>query len=215
MVPVPKVLHLGELNRYRPVALTSHLMKTLERIILGHLRTLVSSTLDLLHFPYRPAVGVDDAIICLLHRALSHLESPGSNVRVMFIDFSSAFDSIQLLLLQGNMEEAGVDQHLVAWTISCQTIKRLHVRCSDLQHRSPAGDGALSVPLHPLYRGFSYNSKLCHLQKFSDDSAVVGCISAGDEQEYRGVVLEFMDWCGQNHLLLNMNKTKELVVDFC
>lgn len=28
------------------------------------------------------------------------------------------------------------------------------------------------------------------------------------------VLLDFMVWCGQNNLLLKMNKTKELVVDF-
>ncbi len=32
---------------------------------------------------------------------------------------------------------------------------------------------------------FQYNSKNCHLQKFSDDSAIVGCIKEHDESEYR------------------------------
>ena len=53
-----------------------------------------------------------------------------------------------------------------------------------------------------------------HLQKFSDDSAVVGCIRSGQESEYRQLVDNFVDWCNQNHLLLNVNKTKEMVVDF-
>ncbi|KAI3358972.1 hypothetical protein L3Q82_015356 [Scortum barcoo] len=34
IVPVPKTPHPKELNSYRPVALTSHLMKTLERLVL-------------------------------------------------------------------------------------------------------------------------------------------------------------------------------------
>ncbi|KAI3356654.1 hypothetical protein L3Q82_003288 [Scortum barcoo] len=40
IVPVPKTPHPKELNSYRPVALTSHLMKTLERLVLAHLRPL-------------------------------------------------------------------------------------------------------------------------------------------------------------------------------
>ncbi|KAI3367590.1 hypothetical protein L3Q82_026437, partial [Scortum barcoo] len=36
-------------------------------------------------------------------------------------------------------------------------------------------------------------SQSCHLQKFSDDSAIVGCISRGQEEEYRSVVDRF---CG-------------------
>lgn len=90
LVPVPKVSHPKEPNHYRPVALTSHLMKAMERIILGYLRTQVSSALDPLQFAYRPGIGVDDAIIYLQHRALSHLESLGRTVRVTFFDLPSS-----------------------------------------------------------------------------------------------------------------------------
>ncbi|TWW56196.1 hypothetical protein D4764_08G0001830, partial [Takifugu flavidus] len=62
--------HHKELNSYRPVALTSHLMKTLERLILAHLRPLVSSFMDPLQFAYQPSIGVDDAVIYLLHTSL-------------------------------------------------------------------------------------------------------------------------------------------------
>ena len=38
VVPVPKTAHPREPNHFRPVALTPHLMKALERIVLNHLR---------------------------------------------------------------------------------------------------------------------------------------------------------------------------------
>lgn len=60
---------------------------------------------------------------------------------------------------------------------------------------------------------FSYCTESCHLQKFSDDSAIVGCIEEGDESEYRTVVDNFVTWSEQNHLQLNVTKTKELIVD--
>lgn len=60
---------------------------------------------------------------------------------------------------------------------------------------------------------FSYCTETCHLQKFFDDSAVVRCISNGDEVEYRAAVDNFVTCCEQNHLQLNVTKTKELVVD--
>ena len=50
----------------------------------------------------------------------------------------------------------------------------------------------------------------CHLQKFSDDSS----ITDDDEEEYRALVESFVGWSDSNHLQLNTNKTKELVVDF-
>ena len=62
-------------------------------------------------------------------------------------------------------------------------------------------------------KDFSYQTEACHLQKFSDDSAVVGCISKGEQAECRAVVDNFVTWCELNHLQLNTAKTKELVVD--
>ena len=71
----------------------------------------------------------------------------------------------------------------------------------------------LSPFLFTLYTtDFSYQTESCHLQKFSDDSAVVGCISK-EKAEYRAVVDNFVSWCELNHLQLNTTKTKELVVD--
>ncbi|KAI3355422.1 hypothetical protein L3Q82_018263 [Scortum barcoo] len=75
IIPVPKKPHPGELNDFRPVALTSHVMKTMERLLLHHLRPQTHHALDPLQFAYREKTGVEDAIIFLLHRSISL--SPG------------------------------------------------------------------------------------------------------------------------------------------
>ena len=51
------------------------------------------------------------------------------------------------------------------------------------------------------------------MQKFSDDSAVLGLIVNQDENVYRDKV-NFCKWCNDNFLLLNVAKTKELVIDY-
>lgn len=53
---------------------------------------------DPLQFIYQEHIGVDDAIIYLLHRAYSHLDKLGGSVRIIFFDFSSAFNTTQPLL---------------------------------------------------------------------------------------------------------------------
>ncbi|KAF7658811.1 hypothetical protein LDENG_00007680, partial [Lucifuga dentata] len=53
-----------------------------------------------------------------------------------------------------------------------------------------------------------------HLQKFADDSAIVGCVRRGQEEEYRRRISDFAVWCNQNHMQLNVTKTEEMVVDF-
>ncbi|XP_056908721.1 uncharacterized protein LOC130536643 [Takifugu flavidus] len=196
-------------------------MKTMERIVLTHLRQLVDSKMDPLQFAYRPGIGVDDAVIYLLHRSLSHLESTGSTVRVMFFDFSSAFNTIQPSLLRGKMEGAGVDCHLAAWTTDYLTNRLQYVRVRDCESdmvvcSTGAPQGTVLSPfLFTLYTSdFSHNSDSCHLQKFSDDTAIAGRVSEGNELEYREVITNFVAWCELNHLRINASKTKEVVIDF-
>ena len=77
-----------------PVALTSHIMKTLERLVLDQLKPMVRLHLDL-----QPRTGVEDAIIYLLNRVYANLDKPGSTVRVTFFDFFEPVLSIPLGLL--------------------------------------------------------------------------------------------------------------------
>ncbi len=70
-------------------------MKFFERVVLQHLRDQVAPFLDPLQFAYRKSVGVDDALLVLLHRTYCHLETAASSARYMFFDFSSAFNTIQ------------------------------------------------------------------------------------------------------------------------
>lgn len=213
--------HPKELNDYRPVALTSHVMKTFERLLLKLLRPQVQRAEDPLQFAYREKVGVDDAIIYLLHRAHSHLDMGSGAVRVMFFDFSSAFNTIQPLLLRDKLQEMEVDTHLVTWITDYLTGRPQHVRIRDQTSDTvissigaPQGT-VLSPILFTLYTSdFKYNSESCHMQKFSDDTAIVGCVRDGQEGEYRSLIEDFVVWSKSNHLLLNISKTKELVVDF-
>nr|XP_046228000.1 uncharacterized protein LOC124049921 [Scatophagus argus] len=134
LVPVPKTPHPKELNSYRPVALTSDLMKTLERLVLVYLCPLVSSSMGMLQFAYKPEV--EDAIIYLLHTSLSHLERTGSTVRIMF--FSSAFNTIQPTLLGDKLKCAEVDHHLSAWTVDYLTNRPQYVRTQNGTTPQPA-----------------------------------------------------------------------------
>ncbi|KAK0137259.1 hypothetical protein N1851_026544 [Merluccius polli] len=61
---------------------------------------------------------------------------------------------------------------------------------------------------------FTHNTSHCHIQKFSDDTAIVGCVSEGNNLEYRTVIRDFVSWNEQNQLQLNTSKTKEMIVNF-
>jgi len=92
------------------------------------------------------------------------------------------------------------------------------VRCvsGTLECSTGAPQGTVLAPfLFTLYTSdLRYNSESCHIQKYSDDTAVVGCVRGGQEKEYKDLVESFNGWTKNNFLLLNTTKTKELVVDF-
>jgi hypothetical protein len=47
-----------------------------------------------------------------------------------------------------------------------------------------------------------------------DDTTVVGLITYNDETAYKEEVRDLAVWCQDNNLSLNVNKTKELLVDY-
>ena len=50
--------------------------------------------------------------------------------------------------------------------------------------------------------------------EFADDTTVVGLITNNDETAYREEVRALGVWCPEINLTLNVNKTKEMIVDF-
>jgi gmma-aminobutyric acid receptor subunit gamma/cGMP-dependent protein kinase 2 len=56
--------------------------------------TSTASSLDPLQFAYRLNRSTDDSISIALHTALSHLNKRNTYVRMLFIDYSSAFNTI-------------------------------------------------------------------------------------------------------------------------
>ena len=109
LVAVPKMPQPSGLSDYQPEALTSHIMKTLERLILEQLRSMVRPHLHPLQFTYQPRIGVEGALIYLLGHVYAHLDKPGSTVRVTFFDFFSAFNTIRPALLGDKLTAMMVD----------------------------------------------------------------------------------------------------------
>ncbi|KAK3562816.1 hypothetical protein QTP86_009973 [Hemibagrus guttatus] len=94
IVPVPKNSTVSCLNDYRPIALTPIVMKCFERLAMRHIKTQLSPSLDPLQFAYHLNRSTDNAITTTLHLSLTHLDNKDTYVRMLFIDFSSAFNTI-------------------------------------------------------------------------------------------------------------------------
>ncbi|KAK3505634.1 hypothetical protein QTP70_021029 [Hemibagrus guttatus] len=221
IVPVPKKTKITGLNDYRPVALTSVVMKSFERLVLSYLKDITDPLLDPLQFAYRANRSVDDAVNMALHFILQHLDSPGSYARILFVDFSSAFNTIIPALLRDKLFQLNVPDSMCSWITDFLTDRRQFMRLgthvSDLQHistGSPQGC-VLSPLLFSLYtNGCTSGHQSVKLLKFADDTTLIGLISDGNELAYRGEIDRLVSWCSTNNLELNSLKTVEMTVDF-
>ncbi|XP_041841970.1 uncharacterized protein LOC121640325 [Melanotaenia boesemani] len=97
-----------------------------------------------------------------------------------------------------------------------QVVRLGHHSSSPLTLSTGSPQGCVLSPL--LYSLYTHDCEATSdsnvIIKFADDTAVVGLISHNDETDYRREVSHLEVWCQENHLLLNVSKTKELIVDF-
>lgn len=78
VIPLPKSKNPTELNDFRPIALTSLVIKSFERILKDEITYMVQGKLNPLQFAYQEGKGVDDDKLCILDRVYKHLEKPKS-----------------------------------------------------------------------------------------------------------------------------------------
>ena len=221
IIPIPKQQKVTGLNDWRPIALTPIVSKCFESLVKGLICPILPPTLDPLQFAYRTNRNTEDAIAHVLHTALSHLEGSGTYVRMLFVDYSSAFNTIAPSRLDGKLRDLGVNPSLCSWILDFLTDRPQAVRVaghtsSTLRLSMGAPQGCVLSPL--LYSLYTYDCVATqtpnHIVKFAEDTAVVGLVSGGDESAYREEVASLELWCAENHLSLNVKKTKEIVVDF-
>ncbi|KAK3548505.1 hypothetical protein QTP70_013354 [Hemibagrus guttatus] len=149
IIPIPKKPKITGLNDYRPVALTSVVMKSFERLVLAYLKNITGPLLDPLQFAYRANRSVDNVNMGL-HFILQHLDKSGTYVRLLFVDFSSAFNTIIPTLLQTKLTQLSVPSSICQWITSFLT--EIHVKQPHHQHWRPPGLRPLPTALLPLHQ---------------------------------------------------------------
>ncbi len=160
IIPVPKNSKPSCLNDYRPVALTSTVMKVFERLLKKHICSSIPATLDPLQFAYRPNRSTDDAISQVLHSSLTHIDSKNGNyVRLLFIDYSSAFNTIVPTKLAVKLSDLGLNTSLCDWIQYFLTARPqvgesqpVHLQLHHPERRSPTGlcpEPSALLSIHP------------------------------------------------------------------
>ncbi len=156
-----------------------------------------------------------------LHFILQHLDRPGTRVRILFVDFSSAFNTSSLHTLQNKLTQLSVPTSVCQW-ITSFLIDRQQVvmlgKFSSSTHTISTGAPQGCV-LSPLL--FSLYTNTAHL-KTPPSSSWSLQTTPHWSASFRTVtslltdkeVKELAVWCSLNNLELNTLKTVEMIVDF-
>ncbi|KAG5263066.1 hypothetical protein AALO_G00282140 [Alosa alosa] len=153
-------------------------MKCFEKLVKNIICSSLPASFDPLQFAYRANRSTEDAISNLMHTTLTHLEEGNGNyVRMLFIDFSSAFNTIVPLTLVTKMKALGLNTTLCHWIFDFLTNRSQVVRVGGLTSDSltistGAPQGCVLSPL--LYNIYTHdckaNSSHTSIIKFADDS---------------------------------------------
>ena len=120
-----------------------------------HIKASIPPSLDPNQFAYRKNKSTEDANVFVLHTLLEHPEHRNTYGRLLFVDFSSAFNTIQATQ---QITQTRPDQHIMQLDFGLSNTP--HTTCQDWQaclphpahvHRGPPGLRAQPISLHTFH----------------------------------------------------------------
>ena len=195
-------------------------MKCFERLVKDHITTALPPTLDPLQFAYRSNRSTEDAVSHAIHLSLQHLEKSNTYVRMLFVDYSSAFNTIIPQHLVDKLGPLGLSPPMCNWILDFLTDRPQSVRVGtntsntiSLSTGSPQGCVLSPLLFTLMTHDCIARSATNHIIKYADDTTVVGLIRDDDEESYRAEVKHLVSWSTGSNLDLNVNKTIEVIID--
>ncbi|XP_061619635.1 uncharacterized protein LOC133472584 [Phyllopteryx taeniolatus] len=160
IIPVPKKPTILGLNDYRPDALTSVVMKCVERLVLDHLKSITGPLLDPLQFAYRANRSVDDAVNMGLLFSLSTNDCTSTHPAVKLQKFAN-YTSVIGLIKDGDgsayrLEVERVELWCGQHNLELNTLKIVEMIVDFRRHPSPQLPPTLSSCLVSTVETFKF-----------------------------------------------------------
>ena len=119
IIPIYKGGSRGEPANYRPVALTSHLIKVFERVVRKHVVAYMeeNNLFNPGQHGFRNGRSCLSQLIAHFDHVTQLLEN-NQNVDVVYLDFAKAFDKVDFLVTMRKLQNVGISGKLGKWIYS-------------------------------------------------------------------------------------------------
>jgi hypothetical protein len=127
-VPLPKKHPPQKIqNDIRPIALTAITAKAFEHVVLDMMWPYIVDKIDPDQFGSIPGTCTRDALVKLFHKWYEATDKLNHYIRILLLDYSKAFDHIDINLLVNKLENMEVPPVLVRWMAAFLFERRQHV----------------------------------------------------------------------------------------
>ena len=219
ITPIPKEKLPKEENDLRPISLTSCISKVMEEFVAEWILE------DIAHKIYHKQFGVikgTSTTLCLLdmfHNWLLNLDTPGQYLRICFLNFSKAFDRINLNILVTKLVFLGVRRSLLPWICSFLSNRKQRVKLSkSLSEWVTTNAGVPQcTKLGPILFLVMINDLVlptCNNWKYVDDLPASEVIAKYGSSTIQSDLDYISSWSSANYMKLNAKKCKEIRVCF-
>ena len=220
IIPIPKTNDPKEAGDYRPIALTSSLCKTLERIIVKQILKYTESIWkDNKQYGFLPGRNTMDALIQVIED-WNRATDEGRTTHAVFFDFKKAFDLINHLILLRKLEKL-LPKWLTSWIAQYLTGRKQRVKSNNqysdwLDVEAGVIQGSVLGPI--LFIIFisdinSYIPPVIQLIKYADDLGTYNDFKDTKDDHTQLAIDGIEKWAKENGMQINTNKTKHMIIN--
>ena len=209
---------------YRPVALTSHIIKIYERILRETMVKFIEDNEILCNNQH----GFRSGRSCLT-QLLSHFDdvmvglTNGADTDAIYLDYAKAFDKVDHRLLIRKLQRYGFHDRIITWIESFLTDRSQHVVLNGISSFAAAiisgvPQGSVLGPL--LFILFINDMKICVknsiIRFFADDTRILKHIfGESDVNDLQEDLDSVILWAKQNNMALHEDKFELMVHKHC
>jgi hypothetical protein len=218
VTPLPKVIPPKAIeNDIRPISLTPILAKQLESIIGGYIMKALEGKLDPYQFGGVKGLSTTHALVDMLHHWHTMIHN-GETVRILFLDYSKAFDLVDHTILIHKFHQLGVPDLLTRWLSAYRRDRRQRIKLGQdvsdwltLSGGMPQGSWLGPLCFIVFISDLSLDILL---HKYMDDTTASEGFVHGHDSKLQEATDSIIQWSDNNKTKLNTKKTKEMVINF-